>query len=296
MSRSAISAASLASPASAASTTMRASRGGSGNCRNRLPSAVMRPSRSMAPSSSSSVLASLIAGAGGGSRKTSAAGSATPQWARSSTKPVRSAARISAARRGLERSGLRLVPQPIADAGLGAPGAAAPLVGGGARHTHGLEPCQADVGLVTRHPRQARIDHHPHALDGQRGFGNRRGEHDLAAAGRRRRDGAVLDVGVERAIERHHVDRRVGDALAQGRLGAADLRGAGQEHQHRSGLGAQGPQRRVCDLPLDRHLRIAAKIMGLRPETRARRSRSPAHRRGACRRARRRWSPTSPGA
>ena len=60
------------------------------------------------------------------------------------------------ARRRLERGGLRLVPQPVADAGLGTSGAAAPLVGGGARHPHRLEPRQADAWLVARHPRQAR--------------------------------------------------------------------------------------------------------------------------------------------
>jgi hypothetical protein len=50
-----------------------------------------------------------------------------------------------------ERRGLRLVPQPVADAGLGAAGTAAALVGGGARHPHGLEPRHSDIGLVARH-------------------------------------------------------------------------------------------------------------------------------------------------
>ena len=125
---------------------------------------------------------------------------------------------------GFERRGLRLVPQPIADAGLGAAGAAAALIGGGARHPHGLEPRQADVGLVARHAREPAVDHDAHALDGERGLGDRGGEHDLAPAGRRRRDGAVLGLRVERAVERHHVDRGIADALLQQRLGAADFR------------------------------------------------------------------------
>ena len=164
---------------------------------------------------------------------------------------------------GLERSGLRRVPQPVADAGLGAPGAAAPLIGGGARDPHGLEPGQADVGLVARHPRQPAVDHHPHALDGERGFGDRGRQHDLAPARRRRRDGAVLRRRVERAVKRHDVDRRIGDALAQLGLGAADLGRARQERQHRSGLGADRLHDGVDHLPLDRRARIASEITGL---------------------------------
>ena len=109
--------------------------------------------------------------------------------------------------KGLERRGLRLVPQPVADAGLGAAGTAAALIGRGARHPHGLKPRHADVGLVARHPRQAAIDHDAHALDGDRGLGDRGRQHDLAAAGRRRGDGAVLLVAGERAVERDHIGR-----------------------------------------------------------------------------------------
>ncbi len=57
---------------------------------------------------------------------------------------------------GLERRGLRLVPQPVADARLGAPGAAAALIRRRARHPHRFKPRDADIGLVARHPRQAR--------------------------------------------------------------------------------------------------------------------------------------------
>ena len=56
---------------------------------------------------------------------------------------------------GLERAGRGLLPEPVADAGLGAAGAAAALVGGGARDAHRLEPRQADVGLVDRHAGEA---------------------------------------------------------------------------------------------------------------------------------------------
>ena len=56
---------------------------------------------------------------------------------------------------GLERGGLRLIPKPIRDARLGAPGTAAALVGGGARDAHGFEPRQPDIRLVARHAREA---------------------------------------------------------------------------------------------------------------------------------------------
>ncbi len=45
------------------------------------------------------------------------------------------------------------------------------------------------------------------------------------------------------------IDRRIGDALAQLVLGAANFGGAGQERQHRAGLAADRSQDRVDDLP-----------------------------------------------
>ena len=163
----------------------------------------------------------------------------------------------------LERGSLRLVPQPIADARLDAPGAAAPLVGGGARHPHGLEPGQAHVGLVARHPGEPAVDDDAHAFDSQRGFRDRGGEHDLAPAGRRRGDRTILQVGFQRAVERHDVDRGIGGALAQQRLGAADLGGARKKDQQRAGVGPQRPHHRLRDLPLDRDARVAPDIARL---------------------------------
>ena len=65
-------------------------------------------------------------------------------------------ARISGRRERRQRAVRRLLPEPVADAGLGAAGAAAPLVGVGARHAHGLQPRQAEVGLEARDARSAR--------------------------------------------------------------------------------------------------------------------------------------------
>ena len=164
---------------------------------------------------------------------------------------------------GRERSGLRLVPQPVADAGLGAAGAAAALIDRGARGAHGLQPRQADVRLVARHPRQAGIDDDAHALDGQRGLGDRGRQHDLALALRRRRDGAVLHGGIERAEQRHDLDARIMNPLAEKILRAADFGRARQKRQHRAGIGAQRDSDRIRHLPLERRIRLAAEIARL---------------------------------
>ena len=66
----------------------------------------------------------------------------------------------------LKRRGLSLVPQPQADARLGAAGAAATLVGGGARDPYGFQPRQPHVRLVARHAREPGVDHDAHTLDG----------------------------------------------------------------------------------------------------------------------------------
>ncbi len=161
----------------------------------------------------------------------------------------------------LERGGLALVPQPIADARLGAARAAATLIGGGTRHAHRLEPGQSDVRLVARHARESGIDDDADAVDRQRGLGDRGRQHDLASPGRRGGDRAILGRGVERPIKRDDVGRGVVEALLEPRLGPADLGGAGQEHQDGAPLRPQCPQRRVGDLRLDRSFRIAADVM-----------------------------------
>ena len=71
---------------------------------------------------------------------------------------------------GGERRRLRLVPQPVADAGLGAAGAAAALVDRRARGAYGLQPRQSDIGLIAWHPRHAGIHYDADTLDGQRGL------------------------------------------------------------------------------------------------------------------------------
>ena len=262
---------------------MRASRGGSGRRAAALPSSVMRPSASIAPSSRSSALpppARPPAADRGRRARRDRRRPMRRDRARSRTGRPRG---FPAGVR-LERGGLRLVPQPVADAGLGAAGAAAPLVGGGARHPHGLEPGQADVRLVARHARQPAIDHDAHALDGERGLGDRGREHDLAPAGRRRRDGPVLHVGCRarrRAVRRRSRGRRCARAAASRCGGSPPAPG------RKTSTEPARPQRahhRIGDLPLDRRA-DRGRDSGSRPERRGPRSRSPAHRRAAADRA-----------
>ena len=164
---------------------------------------------------------------------------------------------------GRERRGLRLIPQPVTDAGLGAAGAAAALIDRGARGAHGLQPRQTNVGLVARHPRHPGIDHDADTLDGQRGLRDRGRQHHLALAFGCRCDGAVLHGGVECAEQRNDFDRRVMDPLAEKILGAADFRGPRQKRQHRAGIGAQRHRDGVRHLPLQRRVGLAAEVAGL---------------------------------
>ena len=62
------------------------------------------------------------------------------------------------------------------------PGAAPPLVGRRTRNAHSLQPRQSQIGFIARHACKSAVDHHTHALDCQRSFGDRCRQHDLAFA------------------------------------------------------------------------------------------------------------------
>ena len=75
------------------------------------------------------------------------------------------------------------------------------------------------------------------------------------------KDGAILRLPGQCAVERDHVGRCI-DAAFEQALDAADFAGAGQKHQDRAAVGAHRPGDGVGDLRLDR-ARIAAEIAGL---------------------------------
>ena len=164
---------------------------------------------------------------------------------------------------GRQRRGLRLVPQPVTHAGLGAAGTASALIDRGARRAHGFQPRQADVRLIPRHPRHAGIDDNANALDGQRGFRDRGRQHHLALALRRRRNGAILHGRVQRTEQRHDFDAGIVDPFAEKILGAADLGRPRQKRQHRARIGVQRHRNRIRHLPLQRRIGLAAEIAGL---------------------------------
>ena len=242
---------------------MRASRGGNGSDLSRLSDggdAAFRVERFQ--------LRQLLARGvdGGGRRRID-----PRQRARIGCSPFRAVeqqgCKIGGANLGLGESGqalrLRLVPQAIADAGLGTAGAAPALIGGGTRHAHGLEPGHADVRLETRNPRKAAVDDDAHALDGDRRLGDRGREHHLAQTLGRWLERKVLRLHVHRAVKRGKHDRRIADALLQPLLDAPDLALARQERQDRAGFRPQGPHHRVRHLILDARVGIAAEIARL---------------------------------
>ncbi len=210
------SAASAASPARAASISMRASRGGSASAPIARPSSVDAAGRVERAERRQQRPRLREGGARRRVEEFQLRGIGDAPDARGRARsPKDRPTRISGWRERRQAAGRRLLPETIADAGFDAPGAAAPLVGVGAADAHRLEPRQPDVGLVARHAHKTAVDDDAHALDGQRGLGDRGREHDLAPPRRRGRDGQVLRARVHRAEQRRDVDIRRAHALAQ---------------------------------------------------------------------------------
>ncbi len=289
----AICAARSPSPSRAASTTMRASRGGSGSARRLAPSSVMRPSVVERADLGQQLARFAI----GGLRRRIEKG----KLRRIGDAPLRQIEREARKiggenlrpRIGFERGGFRFGPQSVANSGLGAAGAAAALIGGGARHPHGLEPRQPDARLEARHPREAAIDDDAHAFDGERGLGDRGREHHLAPARRRRLDGAILHLRVQSAIQRDDVDRWIGDALSASN--ASVRRISAWPGRNTSTEPVSARKARITASATCGSMRaIAPRAAGSasRQDRHGRGFRQPARRPEVCRPARRRASPT----
>ena len=141
---------------------------------------------------------------------------------------------------GAELLMLRLRPQPVAHTRLQTPGAAGTLGRGSPGDALGIETGHATGRVEARHPRQAGIHHHAHAVDGQAGLGDIGGQHHLARTRRRRLDGGALGGQIELAMQR--AEQNVvapRQRLAQLLGDAADLGLPGQEHQQAAGLVGQ---------------------------------------------------------
>src|SRR5690606_7426161 len=85
----------------------------------------------------------------------------------------------------------------------------------------GLEPAHARSRIEDARADEARIDDDADAFDREARLGDVGREHDLALAGRARRERGVLRRGVEIAVERH--DPHAVHAAVEQRLYAADL-------------------------------------------------------------------------
>ncbi|MNX66085.1 hypothetical protein D3C86_971660 [compost metagenome] len=158
---------------------------------------------------------------------------------------------------------LFFVPQAIADARLDASCPAPPLLGRRPADLDRRQSGQAAGRLEPGHARQAAVDHHPHALDGQAGFRHRGRQHYLATAGRRRFDGPVLLALVQRAIEGDDIDLGIAQPFVQPLHRAVDLPLPRQEDQHRSALFAQGQHDGARHGVLESLDGVAAQIEGL---------------------------------
>ena len=161
---------------------------------------------------------------------------------------------------GLKAAVRRLLPQPIANAWLRAPGAPASLIGVRPADADRFEPSEADVGLIDRNAHEPAVDDDAHALDRERRLGDRSGEHDLAPPRRRGGDGEILRAAIERAIERRDVDVGALDTRFQGLGDAADFALARQEDEDRAAFACERLERDARDLVLDAGARIATDI------------------------------------
>ena len=187
------------------------------------PCALTRPSRSSASSARSKSRACANAAAGGASSQRSVCGSLTPQFASSSASGARSASTISGGVCAGERCVLAFGPQSITHACFEAAGAAAALIGRGARNAHRLQSAHAGRRIEARATRKPGVDDDAHAFDREARLGDIRGEDDLAFARSGRTDRRVLIIAREFAVERRNAYALRQSRLVERSLYAPDL-------------------------------------------------------------------------
>ncbi len=146
-----------------------------------------------------------------------------------------------------------LAPQAVGHPRRGASRPPGALIGAVAGHAAGHQAAQAGAGVELLAAGQAAVDDHPHAVDGQAGFGDAGRQHDLAPRGVRH-DGAVLLGDGQITVERQH--RHLGVTFAQRGQVAANLGHARQEGQHVAGMVGERPRHRA------RHRRSGVERIG----------------------------------
>ena len=84
--------------------------------------------------------------------------------------------------------------------------------------------------IVARNARQAAVNHEPHAVNRDAGFGDVRGDDDLGLVVTR--DGGVLIARRKFAVQRQHEVAARRRRVPNGFNGLRNLEAAGHEHQH----------------------------------------------------------------
>jgi hypothetical protein len=107
------------------------------------------------------------------------------------------------------------------------------------------DPVHADGGVVAHHARESRVDDGGDALDRHRRLRDVRREHDAAA--RALREGGVLPLGRQVAVELDDVDARAREVRDEG-AGGPDLADARQEREHVAGRRRERCADRAGDL------------------------------------------------
>ena len=159
--------------------------------------------------------------------------------------PVRGSARVPG-----------LAPQSIADAGRRATGTTRALRGARLAGHHGLETLAAGAGVDRAASLETRIHHDPHAVDGEGGFREARGQDDPPARRHGRCGGAVLLDGSDAAVQHVHLDS-VGESRFQQPGATHDLRHTRQEHQNIADVPIQRVQHRALHVYVERGRRFA---------------------------------------
>ncbi|MNJ33844.1 hypothetical protein D3C77_285340 [compost metagenome] len=138
---------------------------------------------------------------------------------------------------------LGLGPQSITHPRLKATGTTGTLGGAGSGDTLGVEAGHAAARVEARHTRQAGIDHHAHAINGQAGLGNVGRQHHLAFTGRRGINGRTLGIELQFAVQGAQQNvLTLTQCLLQRLVHPADFGLTGQKHQQAARLIGDGLQ------------------------------------------------------
>ncbi len=130
-------------------------------------------------------------------------------------------------------------PRPIAHAGLQATRSTLSLIGRRARNTLCFEAAHPSRRVKHRSTNEARVDDNANAFDGQAGFSNVGGQHDLAHPGRRGYQCGVLGIAREIPEQGQDANAGIGGRIGHQGLNTADLPRAREKHEYVSSLLAE---------------------------------------------------------